>query len=168
MKKQLKSRFYNNPFNIAAILALVIATSIVAVHSTRSVLATPREIEAAKNQIVLSVAEERLVGSCSEVSENYNLKMGKFVPNYRYIRINKHANRAIVTDCAERDELFAKTKDGIWEPTNINLELSNRANIKWLKECLIDDIVVADELIRPENSSIDSTNFEECKRINTH
>lgn len=134
-------------------------------QSSKPNFAKPVQIEAAKNQLVLNLEEERIVGACPDAGEKIELKMGKIVPNYRSIKINKYANRAVVTDCAERDELFLKTKNGMWAPTNINLQLSNRANPTWLKECLIEDIVVADEIVRPENASIDAMNIEECKRI---
>ncbi len=126
--------------------------------------ATPREIENAKNQVMLHVADERLVGVCTEGGRIED-RMGKIVPDYRHIRINSRANRAIVTDCAERDELFVKTRDGFWEPTSVELQLSDRANTMWLSACLIDDIVVADEIVRSENSAIDAANLEECQRI---
>ena len=166
MKKQKNKKIVDRTITLAVAAVLSVILGFVVGLLWRSGLATPRQIEAAKNQVVLNIAEERIVGACPEGGDKVELKMGKIVPNYRNIKINKYANRAIVTDCAERDELFVKTQDGFWDPTNkVNLQLSNRANPVWLKECLIDDIVVADEIIRQENSSIDAMNLKECKRI---
>lgn len=84
---------------------------------------------------------------------------------YRHLRLNKDANRAIISDCAGIDTLLAKNKSDQWVRTTVNLQISNRVNPVWQKECNIEDITIADDTVRPENNSIDEWNLEECKAI---
>ncbi len=127
--------------------------------------ASAQEIEDAKNQIS-KLFEGKTVDACWLVNDGANLAAQKYELTYRNLRINKYVNRAIVTDCSEHDTLLAKNKSGEWIQTNVNLQLGNRVNPVWQKECGIEDITVADNVVRQENSSIDEMNLEECRQLN--
>ncbi len=81
---------------------------------------------------------------------------------YKYLRVNKFGNRAVIRGCYDFDNLLYKNKSGEWVKTTVNMSLDTRVNPKWQKECLIEDITVADDVVRPENDSIDLLNFQEC------
>lgn len=127
--------------------------------------ANPEEIEGAKNQIA-ELYKGQLVEACWQVNHGENLAAGKYELTYRNLRINKYADRAIITDCSDSDTLLAKNQAGQWVKTDVNVQIGNRVNPTWQKECGIEDITVADDQVRPENSSIDATNLAECKRLN--
>lgn len=126
--------------------------------------ASAQEIENAKNAIS-ELYKDKAIDSCKGPTEASDLTADRYELNYNYIRINKYANRAIITDCGGYSTLLAKNSLGVWNATNINVVTSNRVNPIWQKECLIDDITVADDIVRPENSSIDQFNLEDCKKL---
>ena len=127
-------------------------------------IASATEIEAAKNAIA-KLYQKSAVSACWRVNQGENLAYGKYELNYRNIRINQYANRAIITDCADNDMLLAKNKSGTWHATNVNIVLANRVNPTWQKACEIQNISVADDTIRPENSSIDNFNLAACNQL---
>ena len=83
----------------------------------------------------------------------------------RYFKVNQYANRAVIRGCNDADQLLAKMDDGSWKPTDVNIRLDARQNPQWQKECLIDDITVADDKVRPENGSIDAFNLHTCNQL---
>lgn len=83
-----------------------------------------------------------------------------------YLKINKYGNRAVIRGCNDIDTLLAKHPiSGEWYATSINVSLDTRANPAWQIECLVDDITEADDVVRPENTSIDATNLVECRNL---
>jgi hypothetical protein len=127
--------------------------------------ASAQEIEQAKNEIA-ELYKDKSVDACWTVNNGPNLAAEKYELTYRNIQINNQANRAIITDCGENSTLLAKNSVGEWVATNVNITNFNRINPTWQKECGIEDITVSDDAIRPENSSIDEMNLEECKQLN--
>lgn len=127
-------------------------------------LPTAQQIEQTKNDIA-KLYKGKTVDACWQVNNGPNLGVGKYELNYRYLRINRQLNRAIITDCGESDTLLYKNKANEWVKTDINVTLNNRVNPVWQKACEIQDITVADDQVRPENSSIDEMNLQECKQI---
>lgn len=126
--------------------------------------ASAQQIEQTKNEIA-KLYKEKTVDACWTVNKGANLAGGKYEFTYRNLRLNKTLDRAIVTDCGEYDTLLYKNKSGQWVETSVNLVLGNRVNSVWQKACKIEDITVADDQVRPENSSIDDTNLQECNQI---
>jgi len=49
--------------------------------------------------------------------------------------------------------------------TEVNLNLSSRANPVWAEACEASDILTPDTVVRPENSSIDATNLKLCQGL---
>jgi len=127
--------------------------------------ASAQEIELAKNEIA-KLFDGKTVDACWEVFDGENFSAEKYELTFRNLRINKYANRAIITDCGEFDTLLAKNKSGQWIQSSVNLQIGNRVNPVWQKECGIEDITVADDTVRPENSTIDEMNLEECRQLN--
>ncbi len=164
MKRNKKLNQQNNALIAAVFLTIGVAVGFLGANLFSPRVATTQEIEQAKTQIA-KVYEGKTVDACWRVNDGSNLAADKYELNYRNLRINKFANRAIITDCGELDTLLAKNKSGEWAQTNVNLQLANRVNPTWQKECVIDDITVADDVVRPENSSIDEMNLEECKKL---
>lgn len=82
-----------------------------------------------------------------------------------YLKVNGYANRAVIRGCNDIDALLYKNKAGEWVLSTVNISLDSRANSKWQKECLIQDITRADIIERPENKSIDDTNYELCSQL---
>ncbi len=148
-------------------LLLTIIWAMMAPRNTFSSLATPQEKEQAKEDISELFADRR-VDHCPhpdlpETRDNID----GYVVDYRYLRINKYGNRAIITSCNNTDTLLSKASNGSWIETSVSLTMNNRVNPVWQKECLIEDITVADDIARPENSSIDAFNLEGCKELKT-
>jgi len=84
----------------------------------------------------------------------------------KYFKVNKYGNRAVARGCADSDTLFAKDPlSGVWHPTIINMSLDKRANPIWQVECMIEDITVADTVVRSENSTIDTYNLVGCRQL---
>lgn len=133
--------------------------------ATSTASASPQEVESAKSQIA-ELYRGQIVSACQEVNDGEYPAAGRYELTYRNLRINKHADRAILTDCSNFDTLLAKNKAGQWVKTDVNLQIGNRLNPAWQKECGIEDITVADDQVRPENSSIDAANLAECKQLN--
>jgi hypothetical protein len=126
--------------------------------------ASAQQMEQAKGEIA-SLYKDDTVDACWRVNEGGNLAAGKYELTYRNLRIKKQADLAIISDCSERDTLLFKSKSGQWTQTTVNLQIGNRVNPVWQKECGIEDITIADDQVRPENSSIDDMNLAECKQI---
>ena len=82
-----------------------------------------------------------------------------------YLKVNSYANRAVIRGCNNVDTLLYKNKKGEWARSTVNISLDRRANPKWQKECLIQDITKADTVVRPENASIDASNYELCAQL---
>jgi hypothetical protein len=83
---------------------------------------------------------------------------------YKYLRVNIHNTRAVFRDCVGGDHLLARV-DGEWQMTDVNMALDARVNPQWQKACDITDITRADDVIRPENRSIDSINYGLCRAL---
>lgn len=166
MKKTLFPPTKNSYLVIASLALLLIGIGIGLLVSPllEPRTASSNDIENAK-QAIISTLKENSVEACWRVNNGANLAAGKFELTYRNIRINKLANRAIVTDCSNYDTLLAKNSAGEWVETTVNIMLDNRVNPEWQKECLVEDITVADDTVRPENSSIDEMNLAECKQL---
>lgn len=126
--------------------------------------ASAQKVEQAKSKIA-KLFEGKTVDACWTVNKEENLGSGKYELTYRNLRINKYANRAIVSDCSDRDTLLYKNSSGEWTETTVNLQIGNRVSPTWQKECEIEDITVTDDTVRPENSSIDELNLKECKEL---
>lgn len=138
------------------------------VHNLRSSKARSiaPNYEAAKSEIA-KLYKDRLVEGCRQARSDSSQGADKYELNYRYLRFNKTADRAILSDCGDYDRLLARKSTGEWEATTVNLTIHNRVNPVWQKECHIEDITVADDVVRQENDFIDEMNFKECKRLNT-
>lgn len=165
VKKKSNNQNYFNYLFALIILIVGFAVGYAANDPAPMKSATAKEIEQAKNQIA-DLYKDKTVDACWQVNDGPNLAVGRYELTYRNLRINKSANRAIITDCSDFDTLLAKDKSGEWIQTNVNLQIGNRVNPEWQKECGIEDITVADEVVRPENSSIDQMNLEECRQLN--
>jgi hypothetical protein len=129
-------------------------------------IASGAELELARTQI----SEQYLEASstkCTNPSDPIK-PFDRIAVFYKYLRVNRYANRAVIRGCNNSDTLLAKVQSGRWEPTFINVSLDLRANPAWQKACLIDDITVADNAVRPENNSIDLFNLEACNYLKVH
>jgi hypothetical protein len=164
MKGNKKSVQKTNALVAAIFLVLGLVAGFFGANLFSSKPATAQEIEKAKTQIA-KLYEGKTVAACWTVNNGPNLAAGKYELTYRNLRINRHLNRAIITDCGEFDTLLAKDKSGKWAQTTVNLQIGNRVNPAWQKECLIEDITVPDDTVRPENNSIDQANLQECKQL---
>lgn len=165
MKKASKNSIKPNYVFVILILIVGFAIGYFANDLIGTMPASAKEIEKAKNEIV-NLYKDKAVDACWKVNNGPNLASGKYELTYRNIQINKQANRAIITDCGEHSTLLAKNSAGTWDITTVNISLFNRANPVWQKECGIQDITVADDVVRPENSTIDEMNLNECKQLN--
>jgi hypothetical protein len=165
MKKKTKN--INKSIYIFALIILIVgfAAGYFANNLTQMKPATAQEIEQAKNEIA-DIYRDKSVAACWRVNDGPNLASEKYELTYRNIQINQRVNRAIITDCSEYSTLLAKNSDGKWVATSVNITNFNRVNPVWQKECGIEDITVADDVVRPENSTIDETNLEKCKQLN--
>lgn len=82
----------------------------------------------------------------------------------KYLQVNAYADRATIRACNSNGELLAKLA-GKWVATEVNLNLSARANPAWAKACWASDILTPDTVVRPENASIDATNLTLCQAL---
>jgi hypothetical protein len=129
-------------------------------------LASQSEISEAKKQITDQFLAENST-ECSDPTDPISPK-DRVEVFHRYLKVNKYDNRAVVRGCNDIDQMLARNSAGEWYATGVNVSLDTRANPYWQVECLIDDITTADDIIRPENSSIDSYNYLECQAMNEH
>ena len=83
----------------------------------------------------------------------------------KYLRVNERLNRAVIRGCNDRDSLLALAPNGTWQTTTVNISLDARANPAWAKACFVDDILGADDTVRPENASIDEFNLQACTAL---
>lgn len=164
MKKKLNKVKNNNYAISAVVLTIGLCVGYLAATVMQPKQASAQEIERAKSEIT-KLYQGKTVAACWEVNKGAELAAGKYELTYRNLRINKHADRAIITDCSDVDTLLAKNKAGQWVLTNVNLQIGNRVSPAWQKECGIEDITVADDKIRSENRSIDEMNLHECRQI---
>jgi hypothetical protein len=133
-----------------------------------SILQAPRyasgkEIEEARKTIAAQYINESSV-ACTDTSDPIS-PTGRIVVFYKYLRVNRYADRAVIRGCDNIDSLLAKTREGKWVRTQVNMALDARVNIRWQNACDIADITVADDVERPENMSIDEENYQECLQI---
>ena len=151
-----------------SIILIVLATGLFIGYFAGNIMQaqspSAQQIENAKKDIS-KLYEGKLVDACWTVNNGPNVGVGKYELNYRYLRINKQLNRAIITDCGEIDKLLYKNKSGQWVETSINITLNNRVNPAWQKACGIQDITTTDDQVRPENSSVDDMNLKLCNQI---
>lgn len=123
-------------------------------------IASGSELEDAHAEIVkqyLDITSKSCAGIGKTVTENEKTF-------YEYLRVNIHANRAVIRTCGMQDMLLAKI-DGKWEMTQVNLSLDKRANPEWQNACDIADLTRADTVVRPENRSIDASNLKICRAL---
>lgn len=132
-------------------------------HPAQLPLATAEQKEHAVQEISRLYRAANTTG-CSDPSDPKKLQ-DRIAVFTAYLRVNSYANRAVMRGCNNADYLLAKTKAGSWVRTNVSLALDARVNARWQQECLIQDITVTDTEIRPENTSLDNLNFEECRKI---
>jgi len=83
----------------------------------------------------------------------------------KYLKVNGYANRAVIRGCNDSDSLLYKNRAGEWQRSTVNVSLDRRANPKWQKACLIQDITRADTVERPENKSLDDINYQLCQQL---
>lgn len=124
--------------------------------------ASGTELEASRKAITDMYLSSTATG-CSGLADPAK---GPYIQStfYKYLRVNIYNSRAVMRDCTGGDHLLARI-DGEWQMTNVNMALDARVNPRWQKACDITDITRADDRIRPENSSIDSTNYALCKGL---
>jgi hypothetical protein len=131
-------------------------------HDPRYKLASHSQVQQAKEDIThkfLAVSSTECTDPSDPVKPNDRIAVFK-----KYLKVNKYANRAVIRSCNNIDNLLAKDPiSGQWQQTSINVALDSRANPAWQVECLIDDITKADDVVRPENSSIDAYNLVGCR-----
>lgn len=163
--KLLKSTYL--PVILTLLIGLLIGYGLGIVlkpQSQKLDLATATEKANAKEMISLHYRDANTI-KCSDSTD-------PLLPNDRvavfdnYLRVNGYANRAVIRGCNNLDRLLVKTRQGDWVLTEVNLNLDTRVNPKWQRECMIQDITTTDTVTRPENSTIDSSNFQECQKIN--
>jgi hypothetical protein len=164
MKKLIKESETRRLVLIGAgifVLGLIVAFTISIITTPR--YATGAEVEAARKAIAEKFINESSV-ACTDTSDPIS-PTGRIVVFYKYLRINRYADRAVIRGCNNIDSLLAKTKQGAWIKTNVNMNLDARANPRWQNACNIADITVADDEVRPENASIDEFNFDTCLKL---
>jgi hypothetical protein len=151
---------------VVALVSLLVGFGVgyLVYHRPVAKLASAQDIERAKREIT-ALYKGKTVDACWLVNDGANLAAEKYELTYRNLRINNHANRAIISDCSDSDTLLAKNKAGDWVQTSVNLQIGNRVNPTWQKACGIEDITVADEVIRSENSTIDQENLKVCEHL---
>jgi hypothetical protein len=135
----------------------------VVTHHAKPPLASAEQLQTARMQIIAQY--EAVATTCSNDNTTPEIRTQTF---NKYLRINRYGNRAVIRGCNDGDSLLAKVTSGSWQRTNVNISIDLRANPKWQRACLIDDIIKADTVIRPENQSIDAENLAECQYLASH
>lgn len=160
-KRELSKLFSSTNIIIAACFGLVAAFAfIVGQNSVR--VANGNEMATAYKEVTAKFLAASST-DCTDATDPIK-PTGRTATFYEYLRVNRYANRAVIRGCNNLDHLLAKTSNG-WEMTNVNVSLDLRANPTWQKACMIEGITRPDDKVRPENSSIDSMNLEECDYI---
>jgi len=90
---------------------------------------------------------------------------GRFVVFYKYLRVNRYGDGAVIRGCNNVDSLLAKNANGIWIKTAVNIALDVRVNPALQKACRVSDITSSDDKVRPENASVDATNLKLCEQL---
>lgn len=133
-------------------------------HDARYSLASSSDIAAAKDAISARFKAQSST-NCTDSSDPIKPADRQAVFD-KYLKVNKYANRAVIRGCNDIDKLLIKDPvTDEWKTTSINVSLDTRANPAWQVECLIDDITKADDTVRSENSSIDTSNLVGCRII---
>lgn len=165
--KSSKQKTTTNRYLILT-LALLVGFSCGLLARTQAepmLLASAEQKESAKQTIsALYLSGQPTESSCVDAADPA-LQQELAETVYKYLQVNGYANRAVLRICDGSDRLIAKTSNGSWIMTDVNLNLDARANPAWQKECLIQDITIEDTEMRPENASIDSSNLAICKKI---
>lgn len=145
---------------LAVLTVIALALFLFVPHYKPLKLASDAEINQAHKDII----QQYFVASttCPGDTRSHTDRVKEF---NKYFKVNKYANRAVIRGCNDADSMLAKDDNGKWQSTNVNIILSLRLNPTWQKECLIDDITVADTKVRPENGSIDRFNYDTCNRL---
>jgi hypothetical protein len=125
--------------------------------------ASAAELASARQDIVQKYKEENST-KCSDLSDPIS-PVDRGAVFEKYLKVNKYANRAVARGCNDIDFMLYKDSSGLWQRSNVNISLDTRANPKWQEECYLQDITTADDVVRPENSSIDENNYNECHKI---
>lgn len=166
MKKNNKNNIQINKY-IQITIALIVGFGvgfIIKPQTKQLNLATALQKEVARQEVSKMYLNKDGVINCTDPTDPIKPKDRTTVFN-NYLQVNGYANRAVVRGCNNTDQLLAKTKQGNWIMTEVNMNLDARVNPKWQKECLIQDITVTDTVTRPENESIDNGNFQDCQKI---
>ena len=152
-----------------ALLAVVFVVGILSAYKAgqnhqagQSWIASGKQLEAARTDITNEYLAVSSTG-CADPSDPIN-PADRVAVFYKYLRVNAHADRAVIRGCNDADTLLAY-QAGKWLRTEVNMNLDARANPAWQKVCDITDITVADTKARPENSAIDAGNLQMCKAL---
>lgn len=155
------------PF-VVGVASLVLGLA-VGVYSTQKHASDPRYELASRSEIstakasITSLFKAQSSTQCTDETDPISPQDREKVFD-DYLKVNKYANRAVIRGCSDTDSLLAKNPiNGKWEEAAANISLDTRANPAWQRECLIDDITKADEIVRPENGTIDTSNFIDCR-----
>ncbi|HSX05564.1 MAG TPA: hypothetical protein VLF69_03805 [Candidatus Saccharimonadales bacterium] len=125
------------------------------------VLASQQVIAAAKAEIAKAYLPPADAAGCTDSTG----QMVSAADYFReYLQVNAYANRATIRTCGDNGQLLAKI-NGSWQVTDVNLNLSARANPMWTRACEASDILVPDSQVRSENGSIDHYNLLECQAL---
>lgn len=156
-------------FSAVALVALglgLLATYMAGWHIGRSdtyaALATPTAIAQAKQDILAQYEAVSVAHNCVDPATNAPYDGKAYFA--KYLQVNAYANRAVIRACNTNGTLLAKI-DGSWRATEVNLNLSARANPVWARACWASDILTPDTTVRPENGSIDSSNLKMCRAL---
>jgi len=147
--------------SLLGLLILAVGLLLFVPHFKPLTLASQDEINQAHHDIINKYfLKDTLCPAGDNLSHDQRVKSFN-----AYFKVNQYANRAVVRGCNDTDQMLAKMDNGKWLPTDVNIRLDTRQNPQWQKECLIDDITVADDKVRPENGSIDAFNLSTCNKL---
>lgn len=159
MKKEFS---HKRPLGYVLVGAIMLIIG-VAIGVLYSIFASPSPMQKARDAVTKQYLYESSSG-CKDPSDPIKPaeRGGVFE---KYLKVNARLNRAVIRGCNDRDSLLALAPDGTWQVTTVNISLDARANPLWSKACFVDDILVADDTVRPENASIDEFNLQACTAL---
>jgi len=111
-----------------------------------------------------AITKQYLEASSTDCVGDPVTQVGRVAVFYKYLRVNLHADRAVIRGCNNHDTLLAYI-DGKWQATQVNMNLDSSANPVWQRACDIVDITRADTKVRSENSTIDADNLKLCNAL---
>ncbi len=169
--KKAQTRIIKRPRAAFALvlLAAVLVVGVLAAYKAgqnnqegQNWVASGKQLEAARVDIMNQYLTASSTG-CTDPSDPIS-PAARVTVFYKYLRVNAHADRAVIRGCNNADTLLAYLH-GKWVRTEVNMNLDARANPTWQKACDITDITVADTKVRWENSSIDAFNLQMCQAL---